>query len=415
MHVWFVVQGEPLPFQQGMRLLRYGELTRVMARRGHQVTWWANDFSHSPRGYIGEPNARVKHDGIELVLVHGSGYARNISFARFKHVAVHGKNLARLTADAPPPDIIVCAMPTIEAAEVMAHYGQIHATPVIIDNRDEWPEDYVRAVPKPLRPLARLVLRPRFQSLRRACSAATALCAVTEAQLAYGLRHAGRLRQADDRVFYSGARITPPPRPLVEAEIAKWRGMGIQDSDFTCVFIGSMSPLRPLSAIIEVVKRLSEQIPIKLVLAGKGDREAVYRRQAAGHPNILLPGWINTVQMTALSEIAGVMLAPYKSGHGFSMPVKIFDYLAAGRPLLSSCLGEAERLIRDQRVGLQIDAEDGASIEDALLQLYCDPVRRREMGAKARSLFEENFTMEGIMERYADHIEQLAGKVACGP
>jgi glycosyltransferase involved in cell wall biosynthesis len=407
MRIWFVDQGEPLPFQDGLRLQRYGELTRVVARRGHKVTWWANDFSHMPRGYIGEPNSRVVCDGVEIVLVHGSGYTKNISFARLKHVAVHAKNLARLIVDETPPEIIVCGMPTLESAELIARYGKQHNVPVIIDIRDEWPEDYVRWLPSALRPLGRLALRPQFKTLHRACAAATALCGVTETQLAYGLRHAGRERGPNDAVFYSGTRRTPPARALVDAQLTAWRQMNLKEGDFVCVFAGSMSPLRPLDATIKAFKRLAARLPVKLVLAGNGDREAEYRALAADCPYIIFPGWIDAIQMIALSEIADVLLAPYKRSHGFSMPTKIFDYMAAGRPMLSSCPGEAEELIRREEIGLQIREEDSADIENALLQLYEDPERRRRMGARGRALFEKSFALETILERYTDHIENL--------
>lgn len=410
MHIWFADQGEPLPFQEGTRLQRYGELTRVVARRGHKVTWWANDFSHMPRGYIGEPNARVMHDGVEIVLVHGSGYARNVSLARLKHVAVHAKSLAALITAETPPDIIVCGMPTIQSADLLSCYGKQYGVPVVVDIRDEWPEDYVRWLPPALRLLGRVALRLQFEALRRACTNATALCAVTEAQLAYGLRHAGRDRGPDDAVFYSGARNTPPPRALVEAQRSAWRQKNLNESDFVCVFTGSMSPLRPLDATIEAIKRLAGRIPIKLVLAGKGDREAEYRAQAADCPFILFPGWIDAVQMTALNEIADVLLAPYKRNHGFSMPTKIFDYMSAGRPMLSSCPGEAEELVRKKQIGLQIREDDSTGIENALLQLYEDPERRRRMGEQARALFEESFALESILERYTDHLERMAGR-----
>jgi hypothetical protein len=60
--------------------------------------------------------------------------------------------------------------------------------------------------------------------------------------------------------------------------------------------------------------------------------------------------------MAALNEIADVLVAPYSAEYGFSLPTKIFDYMAAGRPLLSSCPGEAEELIRRERIGIQIRA-----------------------------------------------------------
>lgn len=412
LHIWFVELGEPLPTQSGQRLLRYGELTRALAHRGHRVTWWACDFSHQTQAFIGNPNAHVACDGVDIVLVHGPGYRRNVGLARLRHVAVHASNLARLIDSETPPDLIVAAMPTIEASAVATAFGTRHGIPVIVDIRDEWPEDYVRWLPSLLRPVGRAMLRPKFSQLREVCRTATALVSVTERQLAYGLHHSGRRRGPDDAVFHTGARRARLDRASIEARVRDYRALGLGETDFIVVFTGTMSPSRPLDALVEATKRLATRLPIKLVLAGKGDREASLRLAAAGHPAILFAGWTDQLQMTALFEIADVLAAPYSAEYGFSLPTKLFDYMAAGRAILSSCPGEAEALLRREGIGLQIDAMDASTIETALELLYGDPATRRGMGERARALFERDFALESIVDRYADHIERLGTQKA---
>jgi glycosyltransferase involved in cell wall biosynthesis len=408
MRVWFVELGEPLPIQGGQRLLRYGELTRVMARRGHQVVWWACNFSHQTLTFVGAPDTRVTCDGVEIVLVGGTGYRKNVSWARLRHVAEHARNLGEQIAGDPLPDVIVAAMPTIEACETICGFAPARGIPVVIDVRDEWPEDYVRWLPRVLRPTGRLALAGKFAALRKVCGEATAITAVTERQLAYGLKHARRARRVTDAVFHTGARSIRPDGGGVAAQVAVLRAQGLAESDFICVFTGTLSPSRPLEATIAAVKTLSRRLPIKLVIAGKGDLEERYREQAADCAAIVFVGWVDAVGMAALNEIADVLVAPYSAEYGFSLPTKIFDYMAAGRPLLSSCPGEAEDLIRRERIGMQIRAEDAAAIEEALQALHADPETRRAMGRRARALFERDFAIEAILERYADFIERIA-------
>lgn len=408
MRIWFVELGEPLPFQTGQRLLRYGELTKVLANRGHEVTWWACDFSHQTREYIGAPNARVEWDGISVVLVHGTGYFRNTGVGRLRHVAVHASNLARLIEGESRPDIIITAMPTIEASLVASRYARTHDVPLIVDVRDEWPEDYVRWLPRFLQPLGRLALAPKFGDLRRVCRSAISLSAVTERQLSYGLSFAGRDRQVGDAVFPTGARRTPFDSDRIAERVAVWRARGLLPDDFVCVFTGTMSASRRLDAILEAVRSLSTRLPIRLVLAGKGDRERQYKAEAAGAPNIIFAGWIDALEMAALNEIADVLLAPYSPDFGFSLPTKIFDYLAAGRPLLSSCPGEAALLLAKERFGMQFSIDDAEGVAQALVYLHDNPAERAQMGARARALFEREFALENILERYANHIERTA-------
>ena len=408
MRVWFVELGEPLPIQSGQRLLRYGELTQVLARRGHEVVWWACNFSHQTLDFIGPPNSRVACGGVEIVLVGGTGYRKNVGFARLLHISEHARNLERQVQGEPLPDVIVTAMLTVEACDVVTAFALPRGVPVIVDVRDEWPEDYVRWLPRPLRPFGRLALASKFGALRRVCRRAASLTAVTERQLAYGLQHADRPRGHNDAIFHTGARRARIDGDLVATQVAVLRAQGLSEHDFICVFTGTMSPSRPLDSTIAAVKRLSGRIPIKLVIAGKGDCEQRYREQAAGCPAVIFAGWVDAVRMAALNEIADVLLAPYSAEYGFSLPTKIFDYMAAGRPMLSSCPGEAEELVRRERIGVQIRADSAAEIEKALADLHGDPESRRAMGRRARELFEHEYALESILERYADHIERIA-------
>jgi glycosyltransferase involved in cell wall biosynthesis len=291
---------------------------------------------------------------------------------------------------------------------VVCAFAAPRGIPVIVDVRDEWPEDYVRWLPGVLRPAGRLALAGKFAALRRVCRKAASLTAVTERQLAYGLSHAGRSKGPADAVFHTGARSARIEVDLVAAQVAQLRAQGLAENDFICVFTGTMSPSRPLEATIAAVKDIAARIPIKLVIAGKGDCEQRYREQAAGCTAVMFVGWVDAVRMAALNEIADVLLAPYSAGYGFSLPTKIFDYMAAGRPLLSSCPGEAEALLRRERIGVQVRAESVVEIEEAILALHADPQTRASMGQRARELFERDYAIEKILDRYADHIERTA-------
>jgi len=410
MHIWFVGIGEPLPFVDKDRLLRYGEVTRHLVRQGHRVTWWTSDFSHSRKEYIGMPNERIAADGINYVLVHSTPYKSNVGIARLFHVSSHARNLERAIAGESPPDIIVSAMPTIEASEVAVNFAKAAGVPVVVDIRDEWPEDYVRWLPAVLRPLGRLALRSKFIQLARVCQRATALLGVSERQLRYGLQYAGRAPGPEDGVVYTGARHVQSDGSCAEAQIERWRGLGITTDKFVCVFSGTMSPSRPLSPIVDAVMRLSRSIPIVLVIAGAGDSEQSYRRQARDHPAVLFTGWLDGDSLGTLLNLSDVVLAPYHPDFGFSLPTKIFDYMAVGRPIVSSCPGEAAALIERHRFGINYTFDRSDEVERALLRLYDAPLLRAQMGATAKRLFDEKFDLDVVVADFAVRIEAIGSR-----
>jgi glycosyltransferase involved in cell wall biosynthesis len=407
-HVWLSEPGEPLPIREGQRLLRYGELSRHLVAAGHKVTWWACDFAHRDKSHIGEPGASHICNGVDIRLVHGPGYRRNVGLARLRHISAHARNLKKAIAGQLPPDIIVSGMPTMEASEVMVEFGRANSVPVVVDIRDEWPEDYIRWLPRGLRALGRVVLQPKFRQLERVCAGATALFGVTERQLHYGLAHGHRQRGEEDAVFYTGARVAALAPDRLLQLVAHWRAQDLAEDRFICLFAGTMSPSRPLGPIIEAAKRLAERSPILLVIAGNGDAEGEYRRLAAGHPAVRFVGWIDQESLAALMELSDVLMAPYDPGFGFSMPTKMFDYMAAGRPIVTSCPGEAHSLIEKFRFGVNYIFNDSRTVETALQELYSDGDRRRTMGAAARRLFDDQFNLDAIVRNYTKKLQAIA-------
>jgi glycosyltransferase involved in cell wall biosynthesis len=74
-----------------------------------------------------------------------------------------------------------------------------------------------------------------------------------------------------------------------------------------------------------------------------------------------------------------------------SLPNKFFEYMAYGLPILSSCSGESEALIREERLGMQYDARDLGSFQRALAAIIDDPSERNAMSERSRALFETRF------------------------
>lgn len=406
MHVWLSEPGEPLPIRQGQRLLRYGELSKYLASVGHRVTWWACDFDHREKTYVGAPGASCLCDGVDIRLVHGPGYRRNVGLARLVHISAHARNLRKAIAGQLAPDIIVSAMPTTEASEVMLEFARANSVPVVVDIRDEWPEDYVRWLPGNLQSLGRFVLQPKFRQLQRVCAGATALFGVTERQLDYGLMHGGRQQMADDAVFYTGARVASLPVDRLTQLAARWRSE-LPEDRFICLFAGTMSPSRPLTPIIDAAVRLSQRVPILLVVAGNGDAEIEYRRVAAGHPAVRFVGWVDKDHLAALMHMSEVLLAPYDPRFGFSMPTKMFDYMAAGRPIVTSCPGEARLLVEKFGFGINYEFDDSGAVEAALHRLYVDSNGRKTMGMAARRLFDDMFDLDAIVRKYSAKLQAL--------
>jgi len=78
-------------------------------------------------------------------------------------------------------------------------------------------------------------------------------------------------------------------------------------------------------------------------------------------------------------------------------PMKLFDYMACGKPVVTSGVGQLGEIIRQHRNGLVCE-RDGLDLLDKLRTLATDPARRRGMGERSRRAVEELYNWDHIVE-----------------
>ena len=205
MRIWLTELAEQLPTSPGRRLMRVGMLAERLASAGHDVTWWTSTFDHVAKlQRFSEDSTERVAGNYRIELLHAPGYASNHSLARVRHHRYSAAAFARRAAGAIAPDLVYCCIPTLEVTEAALGYATALGIPTVVDVRDLWPDVYLRAVPAVLRALARVLLAGEYRRARRILGSATAIVAVSEGYLQWGLRHAGRARAPGDRVFPHG-------------------------------------------------------------------------------------------------------------------------------------------------------------------------------------------------------------------
>ena len=93
-----------------------------------------------------------------------------------------------------------------------------------------------------------------------------------------------------------------------------------------------------------------------------------------------------------------------------SIVTKIGDYLAAGRPMINTCMSpEFREKVEKDGFGINIMPEDVTILADAIEKLYEDNAGREEMGRKARKIAEEQFDRPESYKKIIELIEELTG------
>jgi len=105
--------------------------------------------------------------------------------------------------------------------------------------------------------------------------------------------------------------------------------------------------------------------------------------------------------------IIDVCVAPFLSKAGELSPVKVFDYLACGRPVVISDVVETGKVFEDSGAVRLIPAEDEVSLSHAIHQLLENETLRVEMGEKGRDFVDSKYSRIKI----AKMVESIASQL----
>ncbi|MCB0378298.1 MAG: glycosyltransferase family 4 protein [Bdellovibrionales bacterium] len=393
--IWILEIGEPLPLEPDVRLHRYGQYSHFLGEKGWDVTWWTSSFSHAPKKHLVDEDCVKMHGKAKIQFIKGLGYPKNVSLARIRHNAHFAKRFLEMAESYDKPDLIIAPVPTVNIAKAAVQFGKKHNVPVLTDIRDLWPDELVDILPKPARPLGRLLLTKSFKDMESVCKNATGIMGVSNDFIDYGLKFAKRQRGPNDFLFplgYSSKALSPTDLEKGEKWFEKTFGT---NTPFTICFIGTIGRFFDLKTVIDAARRLPK---IRFVLAGEGSHLSIFKKMAEGLDNVYFPGWIKGPQIQALMKHSHVGLAPYCRDAKMTLPNKPFEYMAGGLPIISSLTGDLRDLIEEKGFGVNYQADSVDELIQAIEKIKKNPNLQKEMGKKSRALLNERFSTEIVFE-----------------
>jgi glycosyltransferase involved in cell wall biosynthesis len=228
---------------------------------------------------------------------------------------------------------------------------------------------------------------------RRTFAAASALLAVSPGiarHLAGFAEAAGRIHVVSNGVDPS--RFAARPDELRPAEPV-WIG-----------FLGSLRPWHGVDGLIDAVAILVRRgLDVRLLVVGKGperERLEARTREQGIERSVEWTGAVPEAAVPAELARMDIAVAPYPADRSFYFsPLKLFEYMAAGLPTVTTDVGELATIVEHDRTGLICPAGDPAALAEALAALTGDPARRRRLGRAARETVERRHSWAATAER----------------
>jgi len=205
-------------------------------------------------------------------------------------------------------------------------------------------------------------------------------------------------------------------RPLDKHECR--RKLGLERDAFYIGFVGSFAPWQGLEVLIEAAKQVKEQgySQIRYILVGDGEQESILRQKVQEYKleqEILFTGRVAYQEVVYYINACDVAVAPFTKKRnaiiGLS-PLKLFEYLACGRPVIASRVDGVKDVIEEGECGYLFEAGDAEELAKRIIQSYQERETLQEMGLRGRRLVEGKYSWRAIAERVAEVLIEIAKK-----
>ncbi|MEI6257328.1 MAG: glycosyltransferase family 4 protein [Planctomycetota bacterium] len=428
---WFVNPFDDIP-GEGLPPLRYWSLARVLAARGHDVTWWTSTWSHRRKAPRTTPFRIQDEEGFAVRLVAVRPYMKNVSLARLASHRDFGRTFERLANEAiaagqlERPDLILASLPPLEGPEAAARLAKRLDANLVVDLMDIWPETFERLLPGP--PWLRRILSPLFLGRMAARRRALLEGADAVSSSAHGFLDAIPEATAGDKprhVCHLGAWVAefpPPPRMIAEVPFPQssplpMAAVGLlsvapSPAPLACIYSGTLEAGQDLDTLISAAGQLTaERVSAIIHVAGTGRMEPTLRKAAAGirgSCTVQVHGLLDRGAYVRLLGQCDVGLVLVKPESLVAVPYKVCDYSAAGLAIVNSLPGELERFVTEYQAGVAYQCGNSQSLARAIAGLAANRPRLLEMRQGSRRLAEREFDREKTYSRFADWLEGIS-------
>jgi hypothetical protein len=406
------------PPEIGAPQARLSELAATWASDGDRVTVLTGMPSHPtgvlPPEYRRAVRRRERRDGYRvlrtwLYATPNQGVARKT----LGHLSFMASSVLLGGLASGPADTVVVSSPTFFSIGSAWLLARLKRARFVVEVRDLWPAIFVELGVLTNRRVIGLLERLELA----AYTAADQVVVVSEgfrANLVERGVPASKVHTVRNGVDLRRFNPDEPSDPVLRARL------GAAPDDCLVLYIGTHGISQGLLAVADAVARLRRREPglpgpgqpVRMAFVGDGaDKHRLEQRVAElGLDNVTMLPSVPSAEVPSLLAAADVCLVPLRRVPLFAtfIPSKVFECLAAAKPVIGSVTGEAAQILSEAG-GLVVPPEDSDALAAAIRDLASDPARRRAMGRAGRAYAERSCDRAALAREYRKILD-LAGE-----
>lgn len=212
-----------------------------------------------------------------------------------------------------------------------------------------------------------------------------------------------------EKKFPSSKTVLVCNFPILE-EFDTCQKMPFADRPYGLAYIGGISEIRGIREIVKSLELLSDQ-DVCLQLAGnfESDELEIEVTQQKGWDKVDYRGWLDREQVGNLlcGVRAGLVLLHPAKNYIDAFPVKMFEYMAAGIPVIASNFPLWKEIVEGEECGLCVDPLKPEEIAEAIQWLFDHPEEAETIGLNGRKAVEEKYNWESESKKLLSLYEEV--------
>lgn len=359
-----------------------------MLKDHHDVEIITSDFIHGDKKHA----MKVAHyDGIEITPMHEPGYKRNICLTRFLSHAKLAKNIEKYLRQREKPDVVYCAIPSIDVAAKVSKYCRDNNIRFIIDIQDLWPEAFRMVFNIPI--VSDIVFFPLKLRIEDVYKSANGIVAVSETYVM-------RAKKVNDTAKATVAFLGTDARFFDETP-----NENRLDDFIRIVYVGSLERSYDLENAIKAVSRCQD---VELVVIGDGSLKVEFEKLAQCYEiKSTFLGRLPYSEMVMRMKECDIAINPIRKGSAASIINKVGDYAMAGLPVINTQESAEYRALLDKyECGINCGCENIDDMTNAIALLCSDAILRKKMALNSKKIgkqfFDRSITYQKIVKMIED-------------
>ena len=399
MKILMIAQFNTFSFEGGNS--RFSYLLDKFDYKKNEVEFITSSFRHGTKSYRDISDVEQKKLKYKLTLLYEPGYRKNVSLKRLHSHKVLSKNLKKyLDGLKYKPDVVYCAIPSLDVAKVAVKFANKNNIRFIIDIQDLWPEAFKMALNIPV--ISDILFYPMLKTANYIYSHSDVIVAVSQTYVNRGLLANKKLKEGLS--VFLGTDLS------YFDKCAKENKVEFNDDLIRIAYIGTLGTSYDIKSIIDAIKTLNDKgiNNIKFVIMGDGPLKSDFEEYAKNkNINCEFTGKLDYPKMVGLLCSCNIVVNPIVGLSVASIINKVGDYAASGLPVINTQNSEEYRaLIDEYEAGFNCENGNYIEISSKLEELIKNEKMRDKFGIGNRKLAEEKFDRGNTYINIIDLIER---------